>query len=112
MPLTRNFIDTVKQRADQDPEFRCNMLVRAINYILTGNAEDINLGKQLIRDYINATLGFDEVAARTGRKKASIMRMLSPTGNPGLDNFSLIISTLLAHEGINHPAQYGIEAAE
>lgn len=113
MALSRDFIDTVKERADSDPAYRRNMLVRGIGYILAGDGDEgINLGKLLIRDYINATLGFDELAAHTGKKKESLMRMLSESGNPSLTNFNLIIAPLLEREDMDHPFDMPVEAAE
>ena len=113
MALTRDFIDTIKTRAESDPEFRRDMLARGIGYMLGGdNEEDINLGKLLIRDYINATLGFDALAARTAKKKESLMRMLSASGNPSLTNLNLILAPLLANEGMDHPFDMPVEAAE
>ena len=47
--------------------------------MLTG---DTATAKTILRDYINATVGFAEVAEATHIPSKSLMRMLGPTGNP------------------------------
>ena len=55
MALTRDFKDMVKARAERDPEFRAALLTEAIEQMLSG---DMETGKAVLRDYINATVGF------------------------------------------------------
>jgi DNA-binding phage protein len=105
MAITRKFRDTIMDRAAHDPEFRCAMLVDGINYILTGDAEDIAVGKAFIRDYVNATIGFDDLEERTGLRKETLMRMLSTKGNPTLSNLNMITRTLLELEKLDEPCQ-------
>lgn len=97
MALTRNFKDTVRARVQADPEFRTALLSEAVNAFLTG---DIDTGKAVLRDYINATVGFEELAEQTGRPSKSLMRMFSPAGNPAADNLFSVISTLQRASGI------------
>ena len=59
MPLTRDFIDTVKERADRDPEFRRALLEEALETLTDG---DLETGKTLLRDYVNATIGVPALA--------------------------------------------------
>jgi DNA-binding phage protein len=101
MALTRDFKETIIERAKRDPAYRKGMLTRGIAYLVAaGNAEDLHVGKSLIRDYINATIGFPALAKRTHIPKESLMRMFSPKGNPSLNNLSAVIHTLLAKEGV------------
>ena len=83
MPLTRNFKETIKARADRDPEFRKALYQDALESFLEGDAET---GKVMLRDYVNATIGFEALEQRTGTPSKSLMRMLSPSGNPGLNS--------------------------
>lgn len=83
MPLTQNFKETIKARADRDPEFRKALYQDALESFLEGDAET---GKVLLRDYVNATIGFEALEQRTGTSRKSLMRMLSPSGNPGLNS--------------------------
>ena len=83
MPLTRKFKETIKARADRDPEFRKALYQDALESFLEGDAET---GKVMLRDYVNATIGFEALEQRTGTPSKSLMRMLSPSGNPGLNS--------------------------
>ena len=49
IPLTRNFKDTVKARAERDPEFRVGLFVEAIEVLLS---DDLETGKVLLRDWV------------------------------------------------------------
>ena len=64
MTLTRDFKTTIKARADRDPEFRQALLVESIELLLEG---DVEMGKALLRNYINATVGFEQLAEQTGK---------------------------------------------
>jgi DNA-binding phage protein len=97
MPLTRDFNETVKARAQRDPEFREALLTEAIEQMLAG---DLATGKALVRDYINATVGFEQLARATGTPAKSLMRMFSPTGNPRADNLFAVIGTLQKKSGV------------
>ena len=46
------------------------------------NVGDIDAGNILLRDYINATVGVDELGAATHKSPKSLMRMFGPGGNP------------------------------
>jgi hypothetical protein len=100
MALTRDFRETVIERARLDPAYRKGMLTRGIAFLVAGNAEDMHVGKSLIRDYINATVGFAALARRTRLPKESLMRMFGPKGNPNLANLNAVIQALLANEGV------------
>jgi DNA-binding phage protein len=83
MPLTRSFKETVKARADRDAEFRIGLLEEAVEAFLQGELET---GKVLLRDYVNATIGFERLAEATRKTPKSLMRMLGPEGNPRAEN--------------------------
>jgi len=97
MALTRSFRDTVKERASRDPEFRVGLLEEAVQALLRG---DIDEGKILLRDYVNATVGFEKLAEATRKNPKSLMRMLSAEGNPRADNLFSVIAALQRSEGI------------
>ena len=100
MALTRNFKDTIIERATRDKKFRRSMLTRGLVLLIAGKKEDVNVGKAMMRDYINATIGFGELSKKTHIPKESLMRMLSPSGNPALKNLNQVTQALLANEGI------------
>ena len=73
MVLTKDFKDTIKDRVERDPAFREELLKEGIECLLTG---DVDTGKALLRDYINATIGFDGLGKITDRSPKSQMRIL------------------------------------
>ena len=91
MPLTRSFKETVKARAERDPDFRAALLTEAIEQMLSG---DLETGKAVLRDYINATVGFERLARETGTPVKSLMRMFGPGGNPRARNLFAVIDRL------------------
>jgi DNA-binding phage protein len=91
MALTREFKETVKARAERDPAFREALLTEAVEQLLAGELED---GKAVLRDYINATIGFEKLAKATGTPPKSLMRMLGPKGNPRANNLLTVIGKL------------------
>ena len=97
MPLTRSFKATIKARADRDTEFRRELLTEGVNAIIAGQTE---AGKAVLRDYINATIGFQDLAAATDKSSASLQRMFGPNGNPTANNLMQIIAHLQQTEGV------------
>jgi DNA-binding phage protein len=91
MALTRNFKETVKARVERDPKFRAALLQEALEQMLAG---DMETGKAVMRDYINATVGFEQLAKKTGTPAKSLMRMFSPKGNPRANNLFAVINSL------------------
>jgi DNA-binding phage protein len=57
--------------------------------------------KAILRDDINATIGFDELSRRTKRPAKSLMRMLGPSGNPQARNLLEVINHLQKAEGLH-----------
>ena len=98
MPLTRSFKDTVKARAERDQPFRDALLAEGVAALLAG---DMDTGKAILRDYINATVGFDKLAETTGTPAKSLMRMFGPRGNPNARNLFAVIQSLQADAGIS-----------
>jgi DNA-binding phage protein len=97
MALTRDFKETIRARAARDPRFRRELLREGIESLLTG---DIATAKTILRDYINATVGFAEIAEATNIPSKSLMRMLGPSGNPRADNLFVVVSFLQRREGV------------
>lgn len=97
MALTRDFKSTIQARAQRDAAFRRELLREGIECMLTG---DVDTGKTVLRDYINATLGFNDLAEVVHRSPKSLMRMLGPRGNPQARNLFKIVAYLMRHEGI------------
>ena len=97
MPLTRDFKETVQARVQRDPKFRENLITEAAGCLLAG---DVETGKTIIRDYINATITFQQLAKKLKKTDKSVHRMLGPRGNPRADNILEIIKILQANERV------------
>ncbi len=97
MPLTKDFKETVKARMERSPKFRRALLREAIECLLSG---DVDTGKAILRDYINGTIGFEELSDRTHTPAKSLMRMLGPKGNPQARNLFEVIAQLQRSEGL------------
>lgn len=97
MALTRDFKETVLARVQADPKFRDALLKEGIETMLAG---DVDTGKAILRDYIKATVGFEQLGAETGSSPKSLIRMFGPTGNPQARNLFSVISHLQRHAGL------------
>jgi DNA-binding phage protein len=89
--LTRDFKSTILERAQNDARFRESLFTEAINAYLSG---DTRTGKAILRDLVNATVGFEGLAAEIKKPSKSLHRMLAPHGNPSTENFFGIVSVL------------------
>ena len=98
MPLTHDFKETIRARAQREPKFRQALLREAVECILNG---DLDTGKAVLRDYVNATLGFQDLEERTDIPQKSLMRMLSPKGSPSAANLTKILTALQQTEGVH-----------
>jgi len=96
MALTRNFKQTIIERVNRDPAFAQALLDEAATLFLNGEPETARL---ILRDLVNATIGFEQLAAMTDKPSKSLHRMLSPTGNPSMDNLAAIF--LVMRECLN-----------
>ncbi len=97
MPLTHDFKETILARVQADPDFRQALLCDAIECFLNG---DLTTGKAVLRDYVNATVGFQDLEKRTRIPSKSLMRMLGPKGSPSAQNLSSILTVLRLTEGV------------
>ena len=76
MVLTREFRETGQAARNATPASAA-LLTEAVNELLAG---DLAVGKALLRDYINATLGFERLGTEVDRSPKSLRRMLGPSG--------------------------------
>ena len=98
MALTRDFKETVRARAQSDPAFRRALLQEGVECLLSG---DVDTGKVVLRDYINATMGFERLGSLTERQPKGLMRMFGPSGNPQARNLFQVIACLQDQEGVH-----------
>lgn len=97
MALTRDFKETVKDRAARDPAFAKAMLDEAATAFLNGEP---HVARLILRDLVNASVGFESLAAETNRPSKSLHRMLSEKGNPSMDNLAAIFGVVRRHLGV------------
>ena len=98
MTLTRDFRATLQERAQHDTAFRQAMLRESVEALLSGDTET---GRAMLRDYINAAVGFGELAEATRIPAKSLMRMFGPEGNPRANNLFNVIHHLQTREGVH-----------
>ena len=87
MTLTREFKQTIVERVKRDPAFANALLDEAASLFLGGEPDAARL---ILRDLVNATVGFEHLAELTHKPSKSLHRMLSPKGNPSMDNLAAI----------------------
>jgi len=97
MALTRDFRETVQARVRGDEKFRRGLLQDAIEALLAGEGA---LGREILRDFINATVGFPGLARKTGIHVKTLHQMFGPKGNPTAANLFHIIACLQRQEGV------------
>jgi DNA-binding phage protein len=97
MALTRDFKETILARVQRDPKFRNALLKEGIEALLAG---DVDTGKSILRDYIKATVGFEQLGLETGSSPKSLIRMFGPSGNPQARNLFAVISHLQRDAGL------------
>ena len=91
MALTRSFKQTVVERVERDPQFAQALLDEAATLFLSDEPDTARL---ILRDLVNATIGFEQLAEMTETPSKSLHRMLSPRGNPSMDNLSAIFGAV------------------
>lgn len=54
----------------------------------------------MLRDLVNASMEFEDLAAVTTRPSKSMRRMFSEKGNPSMDNLAAVFGTVRKHLGV------------
>jgi len=103
MMFTRDFKETVAVRAAADSAFARALLDEALVLFLNGEPDTAKL---ILRDLVNATLGFEGLAVEVQRPSKSLHRMLSASGNPTMDNLSAIFASLQKALGVQLKASF------
>jgi DNA-binding phage protein len=91
MAHTRDVTHTIIARASADPLFAQALLQEAATLFLNGEAY---LAKTILRDLVNATVGFEQLARQAAKPSKSVHRMLSQSGNPTMSNLAAIFQSL------------------
>ena len=104
MALTRDFKLTVIERVTREPAFAQALLDEAATLFLNGEPDTVRL---VLRDLVNATLGFEQLATQTAKPSKSLHRMLSAQGNPSMDNLAAIFRAIRERLNLNIEARSG-----
>jgi len=91
MPLTRRFKETFRERVYGDPAFRDALLREGVQCLLVG---DIDTGRLILRNYVNATIGFESLGRAVDTPPESLKRMFGPRGNRNARNLLAAIDRL------------------
>jgi DNA-binding phage protein len=74
-----------------DPAFAQALLDEAITLFVNGEPESAKL---ILRDLVNATVGFEALADEIHKPVKSLHRMLSKSGNPTMSNISAVFAAV------------------
>jgi len=96
MPLTRDFKETIQERASRDARFREALLKEAVDALLSG---DVETGKTVLRNYIN-----NSRIRQTSDCHQEIVKEphadARPERKPQARNFFEIVAYLQKREGV------------
>ncbi len=91
MALTRDYKESIRERAEKDPDFSAALMQESLTAILEGDPETARI---ILRELVNSTIGFESLAEELDKSSKSLHRMLSPQGNPTMDNLTSILVAL------------------
>jgi hypothetical protein len=97
MARTKPFKELVQRHVKQDKKFAEALLREGVDAMLSG---DVDTGKTILRDYIKATVGFEQLGKATGAPAKSLIRMFGPRGNPQARNLFTVIGYLQRRAGV------------
>jgi len=97
--FTKDYKETIQNRINQDPDFAQHLLDEAISLILNDEPETARL---VLRDIVNATIGFEKLSEKTQKNSKSLHRMLTANGNPSMNNLTHIINVVKQSLNVNY----------
>ena len=90
--------ETIQAHTQRDFAFRKALLQDVVECLLAG---DVDTGKAVLRDYINATDGFGEFSEVFDKSTKSLMCMFGSKGYPQPSNLFAVVRYLQDQEGIH-----------
>ena len=97
--FTKDYKKTIQDRINQDSDFAQHLLDEAISLILNDEPETARL---VLRDLVNATIGFEKLSEKTQKNSKSLHRMLTAKGNPSMNNLTHIINVVKESLNVNY----------
>ena len=98
----REIIETITARVQSEPAYARALLQQATSLLLQGEPQTAKL---LLRDLVNASIGFEQLARDMDKPSKSLHRMLSAAGNPTLSHVSAMLAAIAAHLGVEIQAR-------
>lgn len=89
--------ESVKSRLRVDDAFAYALFSEAIQVLLS---DDMATAKSVLFDYIDATIGFQELSLQSGMKVETLREMFSPAGDPRAADLFRVIGLLQHYQGI------------
>ena len=102
MALTRDFRQTITVCVQSEPAYARALLQQATSLLLQGEPQTAKL---LLRDLVNASIGFEQLARDMDKPSKSLHRMLSAAGNPTLSHVSAMLAAIAAYLGVEIQAK-------
>ena len=96
--LTHDSALTVIERAQSDPEFARALLDEAATLFVNGEPGTARI---VLRDLVEATVGFDTLATETSMPIARLRSMLSKAGSPSMDTVASILMVVRTRLGVD-----------
>ena len=95
--MSKEVIETITARVQSEPAYARALLQQAVSLLLQGEP---HTAKLLLRDLVNASIGFEQLARDMDKPAKSLHRMLSAAGNPTLSHVSAMLAAIAAHLGV------------
>ncbi len=99
---TRDYRETFRERAQSEPEFREELLKVAAHSMLNGEPE---VGRIMLRDFVVAAIGIDELSQKIGKSRESLEHVLSDGVDPRAGDLLGIVAAIAEHEGLELEVQ-------
>lgn len=95
--------EVIVEQLKSDREFLKEHLCDAFNSLFTG---DHRVACLMLRDIVNATIGFQQLAKKLGKKDKTVMGYLGGKSNPTISNLFAIVYAVIEHEHLVVDAQF------
>jgi hypothetical protein len=89
--------ERVKTRIRTDNAFGDAIFTEAIEVLL---ANDMPTAKSVLFDFIDATIGFEDLAVQSEMPSERLRDMFSPSGDPSAGELFRVLAILQQHQGI------------
>jgi|DeeseametaMP1786_FD_contig_21_1114878_length_1069_multi_8_in_0_out_0_2 DNA-binding phage protein len=90
--------EIIVEELKNDREFLKVHICHAITSLFN---KEFSEGCLMIRDIVNATIGFKELSLKLNKSDKALMQMLAKSSNPTIENLFSIISAVLEHERLS-----------